>query len=545
MSSHPKQGGSNRKTNLITKFFKATKSQLIPSDKGAVASPSVPCSSPTSSSPVPPLLGSAFLKRRASTSAPSSPTTIRPARKRSIPTWLSPSPGLRDRLTLRPKVFAPPADSWLSPLEPDGESILSLGSASDRSVSVSCISTDSLAPGGSKARAPGARARRDAADARRVIRTIKQVKENKYEKKSGLGGKYLIHRTLHPSGYKYLREVELKKPDNAELWEYFNGDKFRFDYTRRPCKGDKQFVIRMPSNFHESMAGELQTIIDRWLGEILNGTAFGVESPEKSKEEIEKSRTETKRIAREIHPTLATRVEYREPHLDRLEPDLSFTYEACEIADLVVEVAWSQRALKLADRARRYIEGTKGAIQTVVGLDMNDIYLGGHRATFSIWKGRHYDDRWSYTLVDNQEFIDGNGQVIDNCELFLSLKDFICTEEESQCDGYENIPLKITSTKLYEIYTYALGQQMAHEANKGIETMQEKTNDTWKKMLSIETAIQMKDDSDHIIMGEEDLASLRAKMSEVEQDIISIKEGMVEGVEKKINKLMQERKKST
>ncbi|KAI0437086.1 hypothetical protein F4803DRAFT_556359 [Xylaria telfairii] len=537
MTPHQAQQGSNRKANLIIKFFKASKSRVL-SDKPEVALPSVPSPIPTSPSTAPPLSGSAFLKRKASTSAPSSPTAPRPPGKRSILEWLSPRPGLRDRLTLRPKVFALPPAAPLLPPELDGESTSSLGSASDRSISVSSRSTDSLASGGSKARAPTARARRDA---RSVLRTIKEVKGNKYEKKGGLGGKYLIHRTLHPSGYRYLREVELKKPENAELSKYFNGDEFRFEYTRRPYKGHKQFVIRMPSNFHESMAGALQTVIDRWLGEIIKGTLFGVDGTEKPKEEIEISRAETERIAKEIHSTLATRVEYGEPLPDRLEPDLSFTYEGCEIADLVVEVAWSQKALNLADRARRFIEGTKGAIQTVIGLNMNDIYLGGRRATFSIWKGYQAGGQWSHTLVDEKEFIDGNGQVVDDCEFLLSLKDFICTEEENQCHEFEDIPLRITSAKLYEFYKYALGQQMAHEANKGIEKIEKKLTGLSGKMFNIETAMRTKDDHNRVIMGNEELTSLRGIMLEVETKIDEIKKSMIEDVEKKIDKVSNEK----
>ncbi|RWA04049.1 hypothetical protein EKO27_g11054 [Xylaria grammica] len=413
---------------------------------------------------------------------------------------------------------------------------------------MSCRSTGNLASGGSKARVAGARARRDAADARRVLRTIKQVKEHKYEKKGGLGG-------------NIYGKWNLKKPENAELLEYFNGDGFRFEYTRRPYKGHKQFVIRTPSNFHESMAGELQTVIDRWLGEIIKGTLFGLDSSEKSKEEIKMSRKETERIAREIHPTLATRVEYGNPQPERLEPDLSFTYEGCEIADLVVEVAWSQKVLNLADRARRFIEGTKGAIQTVIGLNMNDICLGACRATFSIWKGHQDGDHWSYTLVDekvrrlilsvvqhiinilttSQEFIDENGQVVDDCELVLSLKDFICTEEENQCHEYEDIPLRITSAKLYGFYKFALGQQMAHETNEGMKEIEEKLTILSEKMPNIETAMRTRDNHNRVVIGNEELASLRALMSKVETRIDEVKKSMIEDVEKKIDKVSNEK----
>jgi hypothetical protein len=84
-----------------------------------------------------------------------------------------------------------------------------------------------MAPHRSDAWAPRARAR-DAADVKRVLRTIREVKNRTYSvKKGGPGGKYLIERVLHYSGYQLLRDVELKKEENKELLDYFNGDEFR------------------------------------------------------------------------------------------------------------------------------------------------------------------------------------------------------------------------------------------------------------------------------------------------------------------------------
>lgn len=91
---------------------------------------------------------------------------------------------------------------------------------------MSSRSANSLVSHQSDARASGARVRRDAARVRRVLETIKEVKDRTYKvKKGGPGGKYLIQRTLHYSGYKLLRE-ELKKEENQELLDYVDGDKF-------------------------------------------------------------------------------------------------------------------------------------------------------------------------------------------------------------------------------------------------------------------------------------------------------------------------------
>ncbi|KAI0875961.1 hypothetical protein GGS24DRAFT_499258 [Hypoxylon argillaceum] len=313
----------------------------------------------------------------------------------------------------------------------------------------------------STVRASSVRARRDIADAMRVLRTIKQIKDGTYKtRKGGIYGNCLIRRTLRPAGYKLLREVELQKAENLELLKYVNGERFRFDYKCRPCKGDKQFVIHMPSVFHEAIAGKLNTMIVRWLGKIEDGVLCNVES----------SKSETMKFASEISSTLATTVNCNEPRDDRLEPDLSFTYKGCGTADLVVEIAWSQRDLNLPDRARRYVTGMGGEIQTVIGFNMNDIYHGGCGATFSIWKAEQDGDKWrSNTVVDNQKFIDENGDVINDCNLSLSLKHFICAKKTNKFGGVEDVPLEMPSTKLYEFYKYAVTQQMMADATKGIK----------------------------------------------------------------------------
>lgn len=85
-----------------------------------------------------------------------------------------------------------------------------------------------MAPQEKKARGSKAKARQDIQDSRRVLQTIKEVKDGTYRvTKSGRGGKCLIRRTLRYSGYKLLLEEELAKPKNLELLDFFNSDKFR------------------------------------------------------------------------------------------------------------------------------------------------------------------------------------------------------------------------------------------------------------------------------------------------------------------------------
>lgn len=125
-------------------------------------------------------------------------------------------------------------------------------------------------------------------------------------------------------------------------------------------------------------------MVAEWLMNVKNGS-FCTAGPTKKN---------TMDTAKLIAFNLATTVECNEPRDDRLEPDLSFRHKRCLVADLVVEVAWSQSKLKLPDRARRFIEGNDGRIRTVVGLDLNDMYRGGRKATFSVWKAQLENGKW-------------------------------------------------------------------------------------------------------------------------------------------------------
>ncbi|KAI0108716.1 hypothetical protein GGR51DRAFT_514736 [Nemania sp. FL0031] len=513
MTSHGRPEGPKRKSNVITNHFKSTKSQLAASQKVRGTSPSFSGPAPVFSSAIPSLAEPTSSKRKASTSAPSSPTTPRPVQKRPAFTRVL------SHLTLRPvKALVPPTARRLFPLASGGEIDFDLDSASDRSVSVSSQSTYSLASSSSNARASRGRAKRDAADVRRVLKTIRQVRDATYKvKKGGPGGRYLIERTLHYSGYKLLRE-ELEKAENHELLDYVDGDRFRFDYIRRPSKGDKQFVIHMPSTFHEAMAGQLSDIIVKWLGNIESGTLCNSES----------LKEETMRIAGGIRSTLATRVKCDEPRDDQLEPDLSFTNEDCTAADLVVEVAWSQSNLKLPHRATRYIEGKQGEIRTVIGLNMNDIYRGGCRATFSVWKAQHDGEKWTrITQVDNKEFLDKNGRPVDQCSLLVSLSDFICSEQAGEFGDFEDISLEIPSTALHKFYKISFRQHVMSEAKNEITGVKKKAGSSLERLSSIENMmLEQTTRNNRRRTRNKELSNAQATILEVEKEIAEMKAQM-------------------
>jgi hypothetical protein len=166
-----------------------------------------------------------------------------------------------------------------------------------------------------------------------------------------------------------------------------------FDYIPRPCKGEKQFMVHMPSHMHDGVAGALNKVIIKWLDQVENGQHC----------EIDDTLETTKMVAQEMDSFLATRVKVNSD--TRQEPDLSFSYQAGRIPGLVIEVAWSQYKLKLPERADRYIKGTEGKVRTVIGINLNDIYKGGRGAWFSVWNAR-FDGgskQWTREITVDQE----------------------------------------------------------------------------------------------------------------------------------------------
>lgn len=175
-------------------------------------------------------------KRRASTSAPSSPTTTRPSSKRRI---LKLPSRLFSRIIARPaQLPSPPAVASPPSLVPrHTETVLDAvaDSDSDRlSLQRSCQasqSADSLASDRGRARA-SARASSSSSyerNAALVLKTIKEVKGETYKVEKGWhGGKYLVERKLPWAAYNLLlkkleqEDEKLRDKDEETLSGYFD-----------------------------------------------------------------------------------------------------------------------------------------------------------------------------------------------------------------------------------------------------------------------------------------------------------------------------------
>lgn len=151
-----------------------------------------------------------------------------------------------------------------------------------------------------------------------------------------------------------------------------------FDYTHRPSKDEKQLVIHLPSPFQTGMVKCMRKVLSEWLENIATGK-IGKKGNMKN---------ETMRVAGEISSSLSTKVHGDRSKHEQFQPDLSYTYRDSVVPDLAIDVVWSGSDLNLRSRAGHYMESEDGPVQTIVGLDMADIYDGSRHATFSIWRAK-------------------------------------------------------------------------------------------------------------------------------------------------------------
>ncbi|KAI1477518.1 hypothetical protein F4774DRAFT_427158 [Daldinia eschscholtzii] len=366
-----------------------------------------------------------------------------------------------------------PITTETRPLDPSplgqaqsSQSSQSLGSSVEQAYVIS-QGTDSLASSGLSR---GAIARRD-----RVFKEIEDHFAGKDE-----GKPLLIKRKLLYTEYRSLCKL-ISESTDKKFRDYFN-QQLRYDYGR--YEKDEQFVIRMPSPYHDCMAGSINTHITDWLKDVREKQSLYKGKICKDQETID--------VAKKIKATLGSRVNLSrdtgDPAGDKKYPDLSFRFKDPETIGpgLVVEVAWSQRDLNLPRIARNYIEKTNGRVRTVIGIQLYDIYksrrIGGlytGTATFSIWKAEYHSSGnvVSNCTVQDQAFRDADGNPNPGGTIHLSLRDFIYEKTAEKIKAFQSPDLIISPEKLSEFFVDALEQGQAEETNnKGIKANTENEN---------------------------------------------------------------------
>jgi hypothetical protein len=120
-----------------------------------------------------------------------------------------------------------------------------------------------------------------------------------------------------------------------------------------------------------------------WLSSGDADDAAPADAPPASQSSTDSSAASTTAISGEQRPS-------PEPPGDTVaqhEPDACYGTHDDQFPGVVVEVAYSQKAVALCDLAANYIVESDGDIKMVIGVDLD--YKGSRRATFSVWQPRY------------------------------------------------------------------------------------------------------------------------------------------------------------
>lgn len=153
----------------------------------------------------------------------------------------------------------------------------------------------------------------------------------------------------------------------------------RYDYTHEKS----QFVIRMASDFHETVTTRIKKTITKWIDHI--------------KEETIGSSEETRTIIKTLDEAGNIRIPIVSKYpkgKNTKGPDVMFRHDDCTFPcaypPLVIEVIWAHRPYSIKEYATQYIEKSQGNIRTFVGVDMYKFYRNQRNATatISVWRAR-------------------------------------------------------------------------------------------------------------------------------------------------------------
>ncbi|KAI3341790.1 hypothetical protein F4824DRAFT_513593 [Ustulina deusta] len=173
----------------------------------------------------------------------------------------------------------------------------------------------------------------------------------------------VLSRTLYLGEYRQLLQ---EIGDDSTLNNTFENE-LRYDYTAdnrgKNNRRSKQFVVRMPTAFHERLSDEIDEAIKGWKIAIREGRAqcgTGMCSGQYC------THGRTKEIAKNLKGHRSEPLNNSElEESDKKDPDLS--YELEEWPGLVVEIGSSQKSFDLRKKCEWYIEKSNGEVRTVIG----------------------------------------------------------------------------------------------------------------------------------------------------------------------------------
>ncbi|KAI1423228.1 hypothetical protein F5Y12DRAFT_758700 [Xylaria sp. FL1777] len=266
---------------------------------------------------------------------------------------------------------------------------------------------------------------------RELIALIEQIQHGRYDYRSD---EPLIKKDLRPYEYRQLLRI-LQNPKESTLRNCFQ-TKLRYEYLPSKCL----FIIHMITPLHEHVTRRLDTLVINWLDSLETNR-------KSSKEVVEAARSMVMQGAANVPLS----------GISNRQPDNSYRHKKCKFPGLVVKVAWGEPLPDLQESAKAFITESRGAVRTVVGINLTEIYEARKKgqsgnAVFFVWKAK-FNSSGRYSGIEKGEdrvFQNRAGRTVTSTVLELSFEDFLCKRLANKI-GSENPKLKISATQLSKI----------------------------------------------------------------------------------------------
>jgi vacuolar-type H+-ATPase subunit I/STV1 len=119
-------------------------------------------------------------------------------------------------------------------------------------------------------------------------------------------------------------------------------------------------------------------------------------------------------------------------------------------------------------------------------------------------------------------FIDGDGDPVEDCELRLTLKDFVSGETASEIGDFEAVPIKIPSKELHRFYKRSLQPHVCAEIDDEQELIREEVKEDLENISEVEKILkepEVPTSGRERVVGLEGVEKVRESLNKAQQHI--------------------------
>jgi len=257
-----------------------------------------------------------------------------------------------------------------------------------------------------------------------------------------------------PEEYGEIERLLLADTDDS-LWGFVD-DKIRYDFDA----DRNQVVVRMPTPLHERFVVYVRDDYKDQFRFFASSTTLEESVARFAQYLLDMGSTDI---------SFPPRTDSDSLQKSKNSPDISFKHKLAKWPGVIIEVSYSTKRKDLPKLADRYILGSTGSVQAVVGIDIeyqhpNQTQVKSREAVFSVWQPEYVQNNEgdlelvAAQKIKDQPFRDAQGNPVSSPDLSLPLSSF-GTPNLSQAMIDHDQLINISTNKLCE-YLHEAEEQM-------------------------------------------------------------------------------------